>query len=195
MSIVRERLTQEESRALALRAARHILLTEGPQAVTLKAVAAQMGRTHANLLHHFGSAAGLQKELARAIAEQVTSSIGETVERARRGEADAREIVDKAFDAFGREGAGALAAWMILSGNRDALDPILTAIRVLVDQLTREHESHGVPETTLKLVLQALGDSLLGEPIAEALGLQRDAARDLAADSLRRRLEAYHPKS
>ena len=27
------------------------------------------------------------------------------------------------FDAFGKEGAGALAAWMILTGNRDALDP------------------------------------------------------------------------
>jgi AcrR family transcriptional regulator len=194
MSIVRERLTQEESRAAALQAARRLLLTEGPQAVTLKAVAAQMGRTHANLLHHFGSAAGLQKELARSIAEQVTSSIHETVERARRGEADAREIIDKVFDTFGREGAGALAAWMILSGNRDALDPILTSMRVLVDQLSREHESHGVPETTLKLVLQALGDSLLGEPIAEALGLPRDTARLMAAESVRRRLEAHHPK-
>lgn len=193
MSIVRERLSQEQSRAAALQAARRLLLTEGPQAVTLKAVAAEMDRTHANLLHHFGSAAGLQKELARSIVEQVTSSIHETVERARRGEADAREVVDKVFDAFDREGAGALAAWMILSGNRDALDPILTALRTLVDQLSRDHEEHGVPETTLKLVLQALGDSLLGQPIAEALGLPRDAARNLAAISIRRRLEAHHP--
>ncbi|HVM37285.1 MAG TPA: TetR family transcriptional regulator [Sphingomicrobium sp.] len=194
MSIVRERLSQEQSRAAALEAARRLLLSEGPQAVTLKAVAAEMGRTHANLLHHFGSAAGLQKALAASIVEQVTSSIHETVERARRGEADAREIVDKTFDAFDREGAGALAAWMILSGNRDALDPILTALRVLVDQLSREHEGHGVPETTLKLVLQALGDSLLGAPIAEALGLPRDAARNLAAGTIRRSLETHHPQ-
>ena len=83
--------------------------------MTLKAVAAEVGRTHANLLHHFGSAAGLQAELARSIAESVTASIGEAVERARKGEADPREIVDRTFDAFGREGAGALAAWMILS--------------------------------------------------------------------------------
>ena len=194
MSIVRERLSQKQSRAAALEAARRLLLSEGPQAVTLKAVAAEMGRTHANLLHHFGSAAGLQKALAASIVEQVTSSIHETVERARRGEADAREIVDKTFDAFDREGAGALAAWMILSGNRDALDPILTALRVLVDQLSREHEGHGVPETTLKLVLQALGDSLLGAPIAEALGLPRDAARNLAAGTIRRSLETHHPQ-
>ena len=161
--------------------------------MTLKAVAAAIGKTHANLLHHFGSAAGLQAELARSIAENVTQSIGRSVERARAGEIDARAIVDQTFDAFGKEGAGALAAWMILTGNRDALDPILESIRSLVDQLTLDHEQHGVPETTLRLVLAALGDSLLGGPITESLGLDRDAARTLAADSLRRRLEAFHP--
>ena len=56
MSITRKRLDPEESRFAALEAARGILLDRGPQAVTLKAVAAAMGRTHANLLHHFGSA-------------------------------------------------------------------------------------------------------------------------------------------
>ena len=105
--------------------------------MTLKAVAAKIGRTHANLLHHFGSAAGLQGELARSIADSVTAGIAETVERARAGESDAREIVDRTFDVFGKEGAGALAAWMILTGNRDALNPILNSIRGLVSQLTR----------------------------------------------------------
>jgi AcrR family transcriptional regulator len=59
VSISRKRLNSEESRSAALEAARELLLEEGPQAVTLKAVAAKVGRTHANLLHHFGSAAGL----------------------------------------------------------------------------------------------------------------------------------------
>ncbi len=90
-------------------------------------------------------------------------------------------IVDQCFDAFGREGAGALAAWMILTGNRDALNPILDSIRDLVAQLTVGHEDHHVAESTLSLVLNALGNSLLGPPIAEALGLPRDAARELAA--------------
>ena len=192
MSIVRERLSQEESRSTALDAARLLLIAEGPQAVTLKAVAARIGKTHANLLHHFGSAAGLQGALARSIAERVTATIGETVERARLGQADAREIVDKTFDAFGREGAGALAAWMILSGNRDALNPILDAIRSLVDELSVGHEDHHVPESTLALVLAALGDALLGGPITEAFGLEREAAREMAARSLRARLEERH---
>jgi AcrR family transcriptional regulator len=192
VSITRKRLSPEASRSAALTAARRLLLAQGPQAVTLKAVAAEIGRTHANLLHHFGSAAGLQAALARSIAERVTSTIGEAVERARAGETDAREIVDKTFDAFGREGAGALAAWMILTGNRDALDPVLEAIHDLVGHLTVHNEDRQVPQTTLWLVLIALGDSLLGRPIAEALGLSPDAARELAAERLRAQLETAH---
>ena len=194
MSIRRKRLSLEESRSAAIDAARRLLVAHGPQAVTLKAVAAEVGRTHANLLHHFGSVAGLQGALARSIADSVTASIADAVERARSGEADARDIVDQAFDVFGREGAGALAAWMILTGNRDALDPILESLRDLVAQLTVGHEDHHVAETTLTLVLNALGDSLLGGPISEALGLQRDTARKLAADRLRYRLEQEHLK-
>jgi AcrR family transcriptional regulator len=180
MSIARARLTPTESRAAALEAARTLLIEEGPQAVTLKAVAGRIGRTHANLLHHFGSAAGLQSELARDLAERVTAHIGEAVERARVGEADPREIVDRTFDAFGREGAGALAAWMILSGNHDALNPVLEAIHGLVNRLGAGHEDRPVHEMTLWLVLAALGDSLLGTPMAGALGLPPERARELA---------------
>lgn len=192
MSIKRLRLTPEESRSAALEAAREILLTDGPSAVTLKAVSAKVGRTHANLLHHFGSAAGLQGALARSIADSVAANIASAVSRARSGEADAREIVDCTFDAFGREGAGALAAWMILTGNRDALNPILEKIHDLVAELTVGHEDHQVAESTLALVLNALGDALLGPSIADALDLPHDAARELAAERLRARIEAQH---
>ena len=193
MSIARERLISDESRSLALEAARRLLIQEGPQAVTLKAVSAEIGKTHANLLHHFGSAAGLQAALARDIGERVTAGIAEAVEKARCGEADARAIVDRTFDAFGKEGAGALAAWMILSGNRDALNPILESIHDLVVQLGQGHEGHHVPEDTLWLVLAALGDSLLGAPIATALGLPRDCSRELATEALRAKIAEHHP--
>src|SRR4028118_2203086 len=103
MSIVRERLNQHDSRVAAIDAARELLIREGPQAVTLKAVATRVGKTHSNLLHHFGSAAGLQAELARTMAEQVTANIKEAVVLARSGQSDAREIVDRTFDAFGKQ--------------------------------------------------------------------------------------------
>jgi AcrR family transcriptional regulator len=176
---IRERLSPELSRAAALEAARTLLIEQGPQAVTLKAVAARIGKTHANLLHHFGSAAGLQAALAGLISDRVCAGIAEAVQRSRAREADPIEIVDRTFDAFGKEGAGALAAWMILSGNRDALDPVLDAIHQLVDRLRAGHEDRPVQETTLWIVLMAMGDSLLGAEMAAALGLPRGKAREV----------------
>lgn len=186
-AVRRKRLSPEQSRDAALEAARALLLEAGPQAVTLKAVAARIGRTHANLLHHFGSAAGLQKALAARIADSVTAKILDAVTRARAEDHDPREVVDLTFDAFGKEGAGALASWMILNGNEDVLDPILDAVHRLVDEIAEGHgdEAASLHEETLQLTLMALGDALLGAPMARALGLPRDKARELAAAQLR----------
>ena len=180
MASERKRLSPDESRAAALSAAHDILLADGPQAVTLKAVASKIGRTHANLLHHFGSALDLQKALATMLAERVCASIADTVVKARRGEADPRGIVDWTFAAFDKQGAGALATWMIISGNKDALDPILNALHKIVNDLSDESDATLIAEHTLTLVFMALGDALLGKSIADALGLPTTAARDIA---------------
>ena len=178
---IRKRLSPEESRTAALEAARALLIELGPQAVTLKAVAGRIGRTHANLLHHFGSASGLQKALAEHLAGTVCATIAEAVFAQRAGLGSAREIVDLTFDAFDKEGAGALASWMLLSGNEDALDPIVEAVHDLVDRLGPGLANvETMHETTLTLVLMALGDALLGGPMAKALGLPREAARETA---------------
>ena len=181
---IRKRLSPEESRTAALAAARALLIEMGPQAVTLKAVAGRIGRTHANLLHHFGSASGLQKALAHHLASTVCATIADAVFAQRAGIGSAREIVDLTFDAFDKEGAGALASWMLLSGNEDALDPIVEAVHDLVDRLGPGLENvETMHETTLTLVLMALGDALLGGPMAKALDLPRESAR-LTAERL-----------
>lgn len=176
---IRKRLTPDQSRQAALEAARLLLLEAGPQAVTLKAVSARIGRTHANLLHHFGSAAGLQKALARHMAAAICATIVEAALAHRAGIGSPRQVVDLTFDAFGREGAGALASWMLLSGNEDALDPIMEAIHDVVDRLD-ESDTGALREVTLSLVLLALGDALMGRPLAQSLGLDRDVARGRA---------------
>ncbi len=186
MSIGRKRLSPEASRDAAIEAARALLVEQGPQAVTLKAVAARIGRTHANLLHHFGSAADLQKALIKHLADSICAQIAVAAKRARMNDQDSREVVDMTFDAFAK-GAGAMANWMILSGNQDALDPILEAIHRLVDELAQDHDRKAaltLQEETLQLVLMALGDALLGGPLVKALGLPRDAARTLAIKAL-----------
>jgi AcrR family transcriptional regulator len=189
----RRRLAPEESRTAALDAARAILIEEGPQGLTLKAVGARIGRTHANLLHHFGSAAGLQRALAERMAADVTETIAQAVLAARAGAADPRAIVDLTFDAFGREGAGALASWVILTGQTQVLDPVLDAIHGLVDRLGAEmggdpQAARFIAENTLSLVLAALGHALLGPSMAKALGLAPETAREMA---LRQLLAAY----
>jgi AcrR family transcriptional regulator len=181
---IRKRLPPEESRRAALVAARALLIESGPQAVTLKAVAGRVGRTHANLLHHFGSAMELQRALAEHLAATVCETIAEAVRATRAGIGSPREVVDLTFDAFDREGGGALASWMMLTGNEDALDPIVETIHRLVDELHPQENDHGASRTmheaTLALVLIALGDALLGERLAESLQVGRGTARDRA---------------
>lgn len=181
---IRRRLSPDESRLVALEAARALLIEAGPQAVTLKAVAGRIGRTHANLLHHFGSAAGLQKALARHLAQNICATIAEAVLASRQGIGSPREVVDLTFDAFDSEGGGALASWMLLSGNEDALDPIVEAIHDLVvrfDDVGGDDMQPGaMRQTTLALVLMALGNALMGGALAQSLELPRDSARDVA---------------
>ncbi|MBJ7439386.1 MAG: TetR/AcrR family transcriptional regulator [Sphingopyxis sp.] len=192
MSIVKKRLSPEESRFVALQAAREILIETGPAAVTLKAVAGRIDRTHANLLHHFGSAAGLQKALAAYLAETVCATIGEKMAESPPGERNVREIVDLAFDAFDSGGAGALATWMAATGNEDALDPIVAAIHKLIDGMAPDaHEKRLMHEDTLALVLMALGDAQMGGPMAEALDLPRDTARVLACELITGRIANF----
>lgn len=174
----RKRLPQQESRTAALEAARALLIESGPQAVTLKAVAAKMGRTHANLLHHFGTAAQLQKALAKHLAQTICATIAEAVLANRAGLGSAREVVDLTFDAFDREGGGALASWMALNGNEDALDPIIEVIHDLVEELGASGAVRR--EVTLTLVLLALGNAQMGGPLAKSLGLPPETARDMA---------------
>lgn len=194
----RKRLSPEESRNSALQAARGLLIESGPQAVTLKAVAGRIGRTHANLLHHFGSAAGLQKELARYLSETVCETIKQAVDANRAGLGSPREVVDLAFDAFDKEGAGALASWMILTGNEDALSSIVETIHHLVDDIgadeaTMERDVSHLREDTLSLVLMAMGDALIGKALARSLGLPDTAARDRAQKMLEASLEEVNP--
>lgn len=182
----RKRLSPEESRAGALEAARSLLIEAGPQAVTLKAVGARVGRTHANLLHHFGSAAGLQHALGAYLAQDVCDRIARTIRAGRVGAASPRMIVDQAFDAFDGEGGGALVSWLLATGQEDALEPFAKAIHEMIEDVHREGEAvdhsadtHAL-QTTLTVVLLALGQSLIGSPLASALKLPDQTARDIA---------------
>ena len=183
MSIVlqsRKRLSPDESRAAAVGAARALLRDEGVAAITLKAVAARIGRTHANLLHHFGSVAGLHRALAEDIAHQVASSITGSIGRMRRGEARLRDVIEGMFDAFDEQRVGELMAWVVLTRQREALEPVVAAIAQVVRDISEPGDTRPLDQATLGLVLLAIGDSLAGAEVARACGLPKTAARDIA---------------
>lgn len=189
------RLSPEASRTAALEAARNLLLEAGPQAVTLKAVAGRIGRTHANLLHHFGSASGLQRDLAEYLTNGVCVTIGQAIYDMREGKMTPRQLADLIFDSFDREGAGALASWMLLSGNEDALNPVVEAIHRLVDEIAEDgHADSSLHELTLELVLIALGDALLGGPLSTSLGLPRETGREIAGRKLAQSFAEWQAK-
>ena len=181
-------MSSAESRALALEEARKLLLAEGPQAVTLKAVAARIGRTHANLLHHFGTAAGLQEELAAYIAEQVCAAIGEAYRASRAGSGTVRDVVDLTFDAFGREGGGAIIGWLLLTGNTAALAPVGQMIHRLVDEMYPSESAHDgdgpMHRASFSLMLMGLGDALIGGQLAAVMSVDRDSARQRATEMM-----------
>ncbi|HWU01557.1 MAG TPA: TetR family transcriptional regulator, partial [Novosphingobium sp.] len=181
----KRRLSPQESRAAALEAARELLIEQGPQAVTLKAVAARIGRTHANVLHHFGTAAELYRELASYLTNNICTVIAQAVIATRIGAGSARTVVDLTFDAFEREGGAQLASWLRLNGTDDGLTPIVDAVQEMVEDL-HDVGSHSMRHVTQTLILLALGDALMGAPLSTSLGLPRSTARDMAEQLLTR---------
>src|SRR3546814_19280865 len=90
---------------------------------------------HANLLHHFGSASGLQNAVVENMARHLVAKIGEAVPHRQHGQLELDGLVDIVLDPFGRDGSGRHAIWMILTGEGKALGPVFNAFRDLIGEL------------------------------------------------------------
>jgi TetR/AcrR family transcriptional regulator, repressor for neighboring sulfatase len=183
----RVRRTPEEARALALASARRLLLADGPDAITLQSVATDLGMSHTNLIHHFGSAAGLQSALMRQMMSELTAAIESAVMRLRAGKGEFRDFVDIVFDAFDRGGAGRLAAWIVLSGEATRFAPIGAVVRDYIDSVERSAEPgvgtqdvhERVTSATLFVTMAAFGDAIIGNHLRRMVGRERDAVRSI----------------
>lgn len=178
----RQRRTPEAVREAALTEARRLLLEGGPGAMTLKAVSQALGMSHPNLIHHFGSASGLQSAVMTAMLEDLTGALASRVEQVRSGDLAPRAFVDLVFDAFEAGGAGRLAAWIALSHDESRFDPVRPTLQTMAQALRTPQKSAEASATSfLAVALLALGDSLIGRVVKGELGLPDDTARDLAA--------------
>jgi len=183
----RRKRSPTEAREEALTAARRLLLDGGPKAVTLSNVGKAVGMTHANVIHHFGSAAELQSALMGSMVADLTASIEDAVAHVRSDEAAPRQLVDIVFDAFEKGGAGRLAAWMALSQDVSQLDPVADSVKSLVTAIQERAQVDGeaaerrITSAVLLIALCAFGDSVIGEPLRGMLGRDADAARRVTA--------------
>lgn len=183
----RRRRAPEEARREAIVSARRLLIEQGPTAVTLKAVGDEIGVTHANLIHHFGSAAGLQSALMESMVRDLASALDAAVVELRSDAGAPRTLIDAVFDAFDQGGAGRLAAWIALSGDLQHLEPVRAAVQDLVQAICDKFAAEGeqtqarVTSAVLFIALCAFGDAVIGAPLRDMLDRDDDAARKIVA--------------
>lgn len=181
----RRKRSGDEVREEGLAAARRLLLAGGPRAVTLAGVGQEIGMSHANVLHHFGSAAGLQSALMGSMVNDLANAFDNVVELLKTDAAAPRTVADRVFDAFDKGGAGQLAAWIVLSGDLEHLEPVRDAVRGLVDaivgQSTDDAANERVRAAVLMLAIGAFGDAVIGPSLRDMLDQPDDAMRDLIA--------------
>ncbi len=183
----RRRRDAEVARRETLEAARALLLERGPAAVTLKAVAARVGVTHVNLLHHFGSAAGLQSALMAFMVSDLTRALTDAVAHLQSDAGAPRALIDQVFDAADEGGAGRLAAWLAIGGDLSHLEPIRAAILSLVAAIAEKFADEGedglrrIKRAVLFIAIAAFGDAVIGAPLRDMLGHRQDEARDVVA--------------
>ncbi|ATQ44175.1 TetR/AcrR family transcriptional regulator [Caulobacter mirabilis] len=186
----RRKRSPEEAREEALTAARELLIESGPTAVTLAAIGKRVGMTHANVIHHFGSAAGLQSALMGSMVRDLTVALGDAVAHVRSDSAAPRALIDIVFDAFDKGGAGRLAAWIALSGDLGHLEPVRQAVTDLVEAIAEKFADEGpsgrrrIQSAVLLIALMAFGDSMIGGPLRGMLGAEDDAGRSITAQVL-----------
>lgn len=183
----RRKRSPEEAKHEALAAARELLLTRGPKAVTLTNVGKAVGMTHANVIHHFGSAAELQSALMGSMVADLAQSIEGAVAHVRSNDAAPRQLVDIVFDAFDKGGAGMLAAWMALSQEVSHLEPVTDVVKSLVKAIedragvSDEVAHRRVTSAVLLIALCGFGDSVIGPQLREMLGRDPEATRRMTA--------------
>ena len=186
----RRRRSPEEARREALASARDLLLSGGPAAVTLAAVAGEIGVTHANLIHHFGSAAGLQAALMDSMTADLSDALNAAAARLRTNVGASPELINAVFDAFSTGGAGRLAAWIALSGDLSRLEPVRDAVQNLVlavrekADLDDDKADEIIGSAVFFIALVAFGDALIGAPLRGMTSQSDDAGRRVAASLL-----------
>jgi TetR/AcrR family transcriptional regulator, repressor for neighboring sulfatase len=186
----RQRRSPAAVRAATLHAGRTLLFRAGPEAITMPAVAKELGMSHGNLTHHFGSIGALHAALVDQMAQELATAAYAAVGRLREDQADPIDVVNAVFQAFGEGGAGHLISWLALSDNIGALKPLFKTITKAVRELSEDHGSSdpdrvaATRQNALVLIATGLGNALIGDQLHAAVGLPPGALAKASAQRL-----------
>ncbi len=149
-----------------LDAAERLVRSEGPGALKLKRVAAEVGVSHAGVLHHVGSANALLEMVQRRASLQVRLDLLEVL---RSNSSDRAEAVDRALEQLSKPENGRLIAWLVASGG----EPFPTADERGLEQIAEQLELAGADRqrAVLLATLAMFGESLVGEGVRKRLGM------------------------
>lgn len=166
----RRRRSREDARAEILDAAEHLLLDEGPSAVTLKRVAARVGISHPGVLHHFRSADLLHQALHERASLRIRDGLLSVLKGATG--ADRQQGMLEAMNALADPRKGRLLAWLVATG-RDPFPPAdEQGLGTLASALVRPGDDlDEVRDKLLVVVLAMVGESLVGDDLRQRLGV------------------------
>ncbi len=173
----RRRRSAEEARAEILDAAEGLLLSEGPSAVRIRAVAEAVGISHPGVLHHFGTTDALLEAVYRRASRRARDELLALLPRATTPEAMAA-AVDAAMERMSDPADGRLLAGLVASG-RDPFPPERErGLQAVAEGLHASRPGEPDLEETRFIVMAAalamFGDSMLGPAIRRRVGLPDD---------------------
>ncbi|MEQ8857047.1 MAG: TetR/AcrR family transcriptional regulator [Pseudomonadales bacterium] len=106
----RKRRTPQEARSEILHAAEARLREHGLAGLTVVGVAGDCGMSHATVIHHFGSTAGMRQALVAHMTDRLLRDIISALQRDPAPEPP--EILNDLFTALSRGGHAKLLAWL-----------------------------------------------------------------------------------
>jgi len=178
----RVRRTPEEARRLILDAAEASMAAKGPAGIRLQAVARAAGVSHSNVLHHFGSRAGLIEALNRRTVEDLKSVLFEVM---RAAHSSTEDIIGPAFAVY-RNGLAQRTLWVLQAPARrgaqtlpvfeefvEALQARLLGSASPRANVDKDHIRAMVHLTTIA----AFGDALIGARLRRCSSAEEPAAR------------------
>lgn len=180
----RRKRRPDEAMEEALTAARQLLLAHGPAAVTLANVGREIGMSHTNVIHHFGSAAGLQSALMGSMIRDLTAALDTAVSQLQGDAGAIQPVIERVFTAFDEGGAGQLAAWIALSRDFEHLNPVRQAVLDLVAAVQDKMDAAAaarIRAVVYLIAICAFGDAVIGPPLREMLEQPDETGRALMA--------------